>query len=179
MNCNFRAERMLTITPNDLHWLAPDQQGDELCAHGTVTVEDGVHRYVTDNGTWTVSIAALRLLRTITHDHTPSSLVGDHLIPCCGHALNTDSTTGAIVNSGCDNGLNWWVRHESDAVHVQFDADRSWSGTSDAWCSAVVRFADAVEAFYLASLPKEPTEEDDVVAYAAFWKEWRRLRGAR
>jgi hypothetical protein len=41
----------------------------------------------------------------------------------------------------------------------------------------VLEFADQVENFYKASLPKAiPTDDFDRKGYLTFWKEWRRLR---
>lgn len=169
---------MLTITAGAIHWLHPPTSEMELCAHATVAVTDAQKELVAPSRAWTVSMAALHLLRTIERDHTTEAPLATLLIPCCGHALFTDDKTGAIVNIGCDNGLEWWVRHTGRRVDVHFSEHSQWSGSQQEWCAAVVHFADAVEAFYAAAEPKHFSSSHDTFVYEKFWEEWRRLRAA-
>lgn len=60
---------------------------------------------------WTLSAMAMHLLRTLEQDHEPENLVGEHLIPCCGHHIDhlpnnpmfifkvasTDTTSGFVI----------------------------------------------------------------------------------
>ena len=78
----------------------------------------------------------------------------------------------------CPNGVNWWVEHREATVELTFGDGAHVRVPHEEWRHAVVRFADAVLAFYLASAPKELSDPPSHDSYPAFWGEWMTRRGA-
>jgi hypothetical protein len=92
-------------------WLEPEPEMDG-CSHGQlriviggITVLDG-----TDDDT-SINKTALALSRTLKRDHLPDAPVAPHLVfHGCGFAT--------MLESGCDLGANWSVRHQSGQVRL-------------------------------------------------------------
>ena len=152
----------------------------DLCAHGDF--EFRIDGDVLSDGSagrgLTLSAAALYLLRTLSRSHTKGEPVGDHLFPCCGHAMYDLPDQGEVVIVGCSNGEDFEVDHrEGDAsVLVRAAGGREWSVDRDSWQDAVFTFADAVSEFYARSSAKRP-RADDAAGFRAFQAEWERRRG--
>lgn len=160
----------------DLRWIGPEPQHD-LCAHGGIVVMVGGVPFIEDRkADHAVSTGALHLLRAVFSDHTPDAPLAEHLIPHCGHFMVLDPATGDLVNLGCPDGVNWWVRHNRDAVVLTREDGVEARTTPAAWAQAVARFADQVAAFYEASAPREPSGEHASEWFNALWQEWNRLR---
>ncbi len=163
------------IEPCNLHWFPNTPVAQDLCVHGgvVVRVDDVV---LVDDATeeWALSAGALYLLRTLEQDHTPDSLVAEHVLPCCGHAMYAEANSEDVTIVGCPHGRNWRVVHEESSVHLEFDGGVRVTVSRADWREAVVRFADAVQKFYATSEPKEPTDQVDAAGFAAFQKERKR-----
>lgn len=174
----------LVLESTNLGWLGDGHKADwDQCAHGTVTCAIG--RVAVTSRNCNVTAAALFLLRTLEHDHTPLESVApsNQLFPCCGHSpwVATDGRFPTI-NLGCDNGDELWVRHAADGVVIT-QGELSERVSGEQWHEAVVSFADKVRAFYDVSPPRRRARGSDVDAmenagWDAFWVEWieRRMR---
>ena len=81
---------MITLMPTRMHWIRDDGTDDpsDLCAHSPVRFEVGDKILVApDHGDFTVSAAAIYLLRTLERNHTSDAPVGDQLFPCSGFVV--------------------------------------------------------------------------------------------
>ena len=172
---------MVTLQLHRPHWIKDD--GDDpadQCAHGFVELTvNGVHVCSASDGEWTVSAAALFLLRTVTADHTMADPVteGNFLIPCCGFVVwvREDARYPCYV-FGCNGGVSPEIRHRDGMVQVSLGAESAGVPLSE-WAGAVLRFSDQVQAFYDSSMPKdELDDEHDREGWACFWQEWRARR---
>lgn len=169
------------LSPVHLRWIKGSKDDPEdLCAHGDFEFRIGGD--VLSDGSagreLTLSAAALYLLRTLSRSHTRDEPVGDHLFPCCGHAMYDLPDQDEVVIVGCPDGEDFEVDHrEGDAlVLVRAAGGLEWSVDRDSWRDAVCTFADGVSEFYAMSSPKRPTA-DDAAGFRAFQAEWERRRG--
>ena len=166
---------MLSITPHNLHWLSVEAPQVDLCAHGGVVLSREDHILVDQRSeNWTLSAAALMLLRTLTEDHTADHRVGEHLFPCCGHAMYEQAGSADVLIVGCSNGLDWEVAHRDGKVELGLKDQPTITVPASEWNTAVLAFSEAVEAFYAASAPKEPSGHDDAKGFQVFRAEWKR-----
>jgi hypothetical protein len=170
---------MLTINATNLHWLSIEVPEHDLCAHGGLVIRRGKEVLVNDaEEVWTLSAAALFLLRTLDQDHTSESRVAEHLFPCCGHFMIAEENTEDVVIIGCPHGRDWSVIHQGDRVVLNFDDESTVILPWSEWRDAVAEFSRPIEIFYEKSAPKIPGE-DDVPGFTAFRAEWkRRIRAA-
>lgn len=170
---------MLTLLPTHLHWIKDDQQDDprDLCAHSPVQFElHGRSLLPPAAGSFTVSAAAIYLLRTLAREHTPAAPVGEHLFPCCGHALY-DLGDADVVILGCPQGANVWVtRPDERTVRLILEEGEQHEVNAGEWSAAVLSFADRIQQFYQHAAAKQPSHED-AAGYAKLWSEWQRRRG--
>ena len=68
----------------DLHWINNEDDPTDLCAHGKVYLRIGDEILSNEeSGNWTLSAAALSLMRTIKTDYKTGDF-GSQLLPCCG-----------------------------------------------------------------------------------------------
>ncbi len=166
---------MLSITPCNLRWLETEIESHDLCCHGGVTISTAGSVLVDQaNANWTLSAAALYLLRTLEADHVVEPKVCDHMFPCCGHVFIPVENGGGVVVVGCPNGFDFDVRHCADGVRLRFEGADEVLVPEAEWRSAVIRFADIIERFYASSDEKTPQVDAD--GYRAFWLEWRDRR---
>ena len=160
-----------------LQWLAGTPPETDLCAHGQVAVRLGNGVLSDETDTWTVSAAALFLLRTLTTDHTAARPVWDQLLPCCGFTMWPDATSGDVLVLGCPRGVDWWVEHHGPHVQLTAPGGEPVLVPFGEYLAQVLAFADQVEAFYQISAPKHvPDDALDAQGYALFWAEWHRRR---
>lgn len=164
----------------DPHWICSGDQPDDLCAHGHVYLKIG-EQVVSDyeSADWTVSSAALSLLRTLTNDYVKDEY-SNQLLPCCGFFLIADDEEESVIIQGCDTGIDWEIVH-LDAERIQHTLENGYSAIipTAIYRSAVLEFADEVEQFFINSQPKNlPTDAFHLKGYLTFWKEWHRLRDA-
>ena len=147
--------QMLILEPTRLHWIKDDGLDDpcELCAHAPVRFEiDGASVVSPANGDVAVSAAAIYLLRTLESNHTPSSPVGEHLFPCCGHAMY-DTGDDEVFIMNCPKGSNVDVQHEGDSVQINTKDGRIFIVPCDEWRIAVYAFSDTL------NVRRQETEE--------------------
>lgn len=170
---------MPTLTLVEPHWVDKNTPMDDQCAHGRVLLSVHGHELVTpQDGDFTVSAAALHLLRTLEHDHTRQSRVAldGQLFPCCGFCIvvNEDLPFPSVA-LGCPSGVDLRVVHAPDGISLQRDgAEVEHLVPEDAWRQAVVAFAEAVVAFYEREAPKNPIEDEtDRRGWQVFREEFR------
>jgi hypothetical protein len=169
------------LSPVDLRWInGSEDDPADLCAHGDF--EFRIDGEVLSDGSagreLTLSAAALYLLRTLSRSHTKDEPLGDHLFPCCAHAMYDVPDQDDVAIVGCFNGVDFEVDHRDGgtSVLVRGADGRGWSVDRQSWRDAVFAFADAVSEFYARSSPKRPAA-DDADGFRAFQDEWERRRG--
>jgi hypothetical protein len=128
------------------------------------------------DGEWTVSAAALYLLRTLSQPHTKLQPIAEHLFPCCGNGIFEVEGQDDVQIVGCNSGIDFEVVQIDDEVLLTAkDGDQHRVTVSD-WRRAVYEFSDAVRAFYAASPPKEPEDDWEQRSFRKFLSEWSRRR---
>ncbi len=163
------------IDADRFSWICgPEDDPDDLCLHGHVTVQIG-DTILEDDGT--VSATALYLLKTLTEDKVMDR--NDiQMIPCCGFFLIANQDLSQVCISGCDNGTDWSTIHEGDRVRLILPSGQEETVELSEYREEVFRFADKIEAYYLSCKPKNiPKDEFDRNGWTAFWNEWHRRRG--
>ena len=165
---------MITLRPTNLHWIngSTDDPAD-LCAHGGVELEIGSDVLV-QGGNWTLSAAALYLLRTLSRPHTKSEPITEFLFPCCGHGMFDVEGQDDVLILGCNSGVDLEVVRNGNEFLLTAADGRQHRVTAADWTRAVCEFSDAVQAFYAGASPKEPA--DDIDGFQKFLSEWSRRR---
>lgn len=159
------------IDVDEFTWICgPEDDPEDLCLHGHVTVKIGDTALEYDG---TVSATALYLLKTLTED----KVMSEHdiqMVPCCGHFYVPNKDLSQVTISGCDNGLDWSVIHENDGVRLILPSGQSeWISLRE-YQAEVLHFADKVAGYYQSCQPKKiPEDEFTRNGYIAFWNEWR------
>lgn len=161
-----------SINVDNFTWICgPEDDPEDLCLHGHVTVKIGKAAMEYDG---TVSATALYLLKTLTED----KLMSEHdiqMVPCCGHFYIPNKDLSQVTISGCDDGLDWSVVHENGGVKLILPSGESEWVSQQNYQAEVIRFADKVESYYNSCQPKNvPDDEFTRNGYVAFWNEWRR-----
>ena len=112
-------DKQFQIEILDIHWLENTPEEIDLCVHGQVKVKIG-DEVIVDKGEkenhWTLSAMAMHLLRTLEKNHQEDDLVGEHLIPCCGHHIDHLDSELDVHIQGCFTGINFWVKHQNKAI---------------------------------------------------------------
>jgi hypothetical protein len=164
----------ILLRPTGFHWLYAGPA--DLCAHSPVQLVVNSAPLVTpEAGDWTVSAAALFLLRTLTQAHNASSRVGDQLFPCCGFTMYDVDTPDVVVQS-CLSGVDFAVERHGETVQLtQLDGTVHRVPFVD-WRIAVCAFSDAVREFYDSEPPREPADDVDARGFRVFLGEWARRR---
>ncbi len=167
--------KKFSIDATNLHWI--DGTADyphDLCLHGDATAYIGNERFDYDA---TVSASALYLLKTLTEDHIINH--DNQMLPCCGHFFVPDEKLENVVISGCDNGIDWTVKHSGKNVILITEKGRKTKLPLEEYKQEVYKFADKIENYYKICSPKiVPKEEFYRNGYIAFWNEWHRRRNA-
>ncbi len=172
---------MIVLEARDLGWIkGPEDDPSDQCAHGRVMFQINDTLFLRpEDGVWTVSTAALYLLRTLEHSHVAADPVAESnlLFPCCGHTAWLHDGKFKVICMGCDSGVDPEVINRGDLVTVRTaDGSEETVGFED-WEAALFRFADQVQAFFRRCSPKiAPEDEDDRRGWAAFWDEWEARR---
>ncbi|WP_223963799.1 hypothetical protein [Paraburkholderia sabiae] len=133
------------------------------------------------DGTWTVSAAALYLLRTFSSDHGEGLTVADqnYLFPCCGFNAWKLPEDERVVCIGCPNGLDVEVIHKNGSLVELRKRDVVECVSVDMWTRAVLGFAMQIRQFYQDSRRKAYIADDfDRSGWDAFWKEWSELEAS-
>ena len=163
---------MFQIEAIELKWFeSVEDERMDLCLHGRGIAQIGDETFECD---CTVSSTALYLLKSLTEDHPNSK--SNQMFPCCGFSIYPCKDTGNVDICGCPNGVDWSVIHDGDKVRLVTEAGKEVIIAIDEYREAVYSFADKIESFYSASPPKMPYDEEERIAYTAFWDEWKRRR---
>jgi hypothetical protein len=169
---------MIILRPTDLHWIggSTDDPAD-LCAHSGVEFSVGKTTLIKpSDGDWTVSAAALYLLRTLSQPHTKERPIAEHLFPCCGNGIFEIEGQDDVQIVGCNSGIDLTVEQiEEEVLLTAKDGTQYRVAVSD-WRRAVCEFSDAVQAFYTASSPKKPEDDWEQRSFRKFLSEWSRRR---
>jgi hypothetical protein len=173
-------DKQFEIELIDIHWLDNTPEEIDLCAHGQVKVRIGneiiVDRREKENH-WTLSAMAVHLLRTIENNHDTKNLVGEHLIPCCGHHIDHLENNTDVHIQGCFTGINYWVKHIDENIQLTTESNTEILIPRDEYKNEVIAFVDKVEEFYKNSKPKQmPDDKYDRTGYEMMWNEWKRRR---
>lgn len=173
-------DKQFEIELLDIHWLEDTPEENDLCAHGQVKVIIGneiiVDRREKQNH-WTLSAMAVHLLRTIENNHDLENLVGEHLIPCCGHHIDHLENSIDVHIQGCFTGINYWVKHIDENIQLTTESNTEVVIPINEYKTEIINFVDKVEEFYEKSKPKKlPDDKYDKTGYELMWKEWQRRR---
>jgi hypothetical protein len=181
---------MIILRPTNLHWIkGTDDDPADLCAHSGVDFRVDDDALVAQNdGDWTVSAAALYLLRTLS----PSQLKDErwcsheHLFPHCGHSMIDIESEDDVIIVGCSNGIHFDVVRDGDTIRItrmsgqthQVRSGQTYHVGFEGWRDAVCAFSDAVQSFYAASSTKRPCGEQETRGFEKFMAEWSRRRSS-
>jgi len=167
---------MIILMPREMTWIkGQTDDPNDLCAHGKVQFEiNGETLVSVHEGEWTVSAAALYLLRTLEKDHTQESPMFEHVIPCCGFSMYDIEGEENVLIIGCPNGIDFEIRHLDNHVEIKRDGKETCVVTNDAWNRAVINFSEAVNQFYKSSSPKTPHDEEATKGFNKFRAEWQK-----
>ncbi|GHC67809.1 hypothetical protein [Roseibacillus persicicus] len=167
---------MISIVPTRLHWIGDDGEDDpqDYCAHSPVDFQvDGRQLVGPDDGDWTVSASAIRLLRSVFSNHKSDLTTEEHVFPCCGHGI-WPNKRGGVTISGCPNGVDFAILHQESKIELTM-SDGPVRVSYDEWRTAVLDFSTAVRDFYDQSEPKDLSPEMEPEGYIAMIKEWDEL----
>jgi len=167
-------EVLFSIQYEGFEWLggAADDPED-LCLHGMVSVRMGAESFAY---LCCASASALRMLKTLTENHEVTNS-GEQMLPCCGHGMIANEAMDTVSIIGCDNGIDWTVRHEDSEIRLITATGRQVVIDSALYRKEVLRFTDAVEVFYKSCSAKIlPQDEIGRDGYQDFWNEWYRRR---
>jgi hypothetical protein len=168
---------MITLRPTNLHWIDSINDAADLCAHSGVDFRIGDSILVKpSDGDWTVSAAALYLLRTLSQRHTKQQPITEYLFPCCGNGIFEIEGQDDVQIVGCNSGIDFEVSRMDDAVILRADDGTQHRIAFSDWKKAVCEFSDSVQAFYAASSPKEPEDAWEQRSFRKFLSEWSRRR---
>jgi hypothetical protein len=167
---------MIRLEAHSLRWVHGDlDDPDDQCAHGDVEfVANGTTLVPPGEADWTLSAAALYLLRALTSDHTADAPVAEanFLFPCCGFTAWAEEGRYPVVLVGCPRGVDVWVSHGPGGVSLSSQAGEE-TVSEEEWKAAVLGFVGQVEEFYRQCSPKwQPLDEEDRAGWAIFWGEW-------
>lgn len=153
-----------------LYWIDGSQDNKEdLCLHGDLEIRlnDQIVQYSP-----TVSVAGLRLLRSLFEDHQGGS--GEQLFPCCGNTMLANEQVNRVEILGCDQGLDWSIKHEAGLVTIEADGNLKTTYYYLQYKKEVLNFIKQIEGFYKKAGERIlPEDEIDREGYLAFWKEWK------
>ena len=162
---------MIVLEPKNLTWITERKDDSEdLCAHGKVRFEiDGVKIVSVDDGEWTVSAAALYLLRTLDSEYAKKTPSFEQIFPCCGFSMY-DTEDKDVVIIGCPSGIDLQIMRHGNNVEIQAKGKNAITVSYSAWRDAVVSFSKTVRAFYASSSPKKPFDVEAQKGFNKFWK---------
>ncbi len=167
------------IQLHSLCWLEGQDEANDLCAHGRLDVVVGDDALCTPaSGEWTLTAAALHLMRTTEVDYAIGDF-GGQLIPCCGFSMIPDENQRRVFAFGCATGIDWSVRHDRmlGVVVLTTNSGREHLVDAAVYRKEIAQLADAVERFYTSSAPKKTRDTaEERAGFLLLWEEWARLR---
>lgn len=163
------------IDATKLCWIDGSKDNPEdRCLHGHAVAYIGREKLEYD---CTVSATALFLLKTLTENHILHE--GNQMLPCCGHFYVPDKELENVYISGCDNGIDWTVKHNGNNVILILENGTETIVPLEEYRQEVYQFADKIENYYKSCSPKIlPDDKFICDGYTAFWNEWHRRRNA-
>lgn len=169
---------MISLRPTNLHWIkGTADDPTDLCAHSGVEFQiDGDLLVQESDGDWTVSAAAVHLLRTLSQPHLKREPLAEHLFPHCGHGMFDVVGQDDVLILGCNLGVDFEVVQVGAAYSLTAADGRRHRIAASDWRRAVCEFSDAVQAFYAASSPKQPSDDADRKGFQKFLSEWSQRR---
>ena len=169
---------MILLLPTRLHWIN-DSSDDpcDLCAHSPVLFQIGEESLIRpEDGVWTVSAAALYLLRTLSQSHINSQRVAEHLFPCCGNGIFEVEDNDDVLILGCNSGIDFQIIQNGSCVEINTMHHDRYHVSLTEWKKAICAFSDSVWDFYESSSPKIQEGNFERRSYARFMSEWPRRR---
>ena len=169
---------MIILRPTNLTWINGSlDDATDLCAHSSIDFRIGDTVLVKpSDGDWTVSAAALYLLRTLTQPHTKQQPITEFLFPCCGNGIFEVEGRDDVQIVGCNSGIDFEVLCIDDEVILTDRDGTQFKVALSEWRRAVCNFSDSVRAFYSASSPKEPEDIWERRSFPKFLAEWSHHR---
>ena len=168
---------MIVLRPTNLHWIDGIDDSADLCAHSGVEFRIGASVLIElRRGDWTVSAAALYLLRTLSRPHTKQQPITEYLFPCCGNLIVEVEGEDDAMIVGCNSGIDFEVEQVGSEILLTARDGAQHRVTVSDWRGAVCEFSDAVQAFYRASSPKQPEDDWEQRGFGKFMSEWTRRR---
>ena len=169
---------MITLKAHELGWVkGPADDPADQCAHGSVELTVNGTAFIRPrDGEWTVSAAALFLLRTLSFDHSQEVPISEanFLFPCCGHTVFPFKGKFDVIVQGCCNGIDINVRHKDGKVTLA-GSYRNEKVTESEWKEAVLGFATQIRDFYKSCSPKNRIKNDEErKGWELFWQEWEK-----
>jgi hypothetical protein len=166
---------MITLQAETKTWLNTSEDcPSDLCAHGTIRFSIDGMTVVSPDNEWTISAAAIYLLRTLDNSHTPDAPVCEHLFPCCGFTMYDMDGDDDVFIMGCVNGIDCSVIHRDDSIEITTVSGETRSVSKTEWKKAVLHFSSDVRGFYDASADKTPHDDVERKGFAKMMSEWER-----
>ena len=168
---------MITLQLHRPHWIKDEgDDPEDQCAHGSLEFRVGDQEFVSiDDGDWTVSAAALFLMRTVTANYSPGDSLAEEnfLIPCCGFTIfPSEKTEFPFYIVGCDTGVDPTIKHENEEILISLGEKQAIVSCLD-WARAVLSFVEQVEGFYKSSAKKVAiSDELAKQGWDFFWADW-------
>ncbi|MBG0788235.1 MAG: hypothetical protein H0S79_24365 [Anaerolineaceae bacterium] len=174
---------MIILEPRNMHWIRDIVDDDkDVCAHGNIYFEvNGTTLVDGSSEDFTVSGAALYLLRSLEADYIAEKEVNNQIFPCCAHGMFAFDNEEDVLIIGCSLGTDFDVLHRLGRIVIVFNGKR-YRVSEKEWRKAVLHFSDMVKAYYNSCSPKDISEwdEENTHAYEVFLAEWdRRVKAAR
>jgi hypothetical protein len=127
------------------------------------------------DGDWTVTAAALYLLRTLSQPHNKAEGIGDQF-PSCGNGIFEVEGQDDVLIIGCNSGIDFAVVQVGDEVLLTAEDGTEHHVAFADWRTAVYKFSDVVQSIYKSSSPKELEDDSDRRSFEKFMAEWSRRR---
>lgn len=180
------------IRSSKLDWLGDDEIRTH-CLSAAVEIElNGCVLEIPNDELFTISTAALLLLRSLHEDVSIS--IDDHLewnqmIPHCGYVM-VESQQEVNFYGTCPVGISWSVEHIDRNVRLfdflsSFGTDMEVTQHDDLvyipwvdYASEILRIANEVQAFYQNASPKRFDDQETKQAYEQYWREYESLMKA-
>lgn len=153
-----------------------NEQGDDpedLCLHGDVKAYIGDEVF---ECSCTISAMALRLLKTLTEEHTIPN-AEQQMLPCCGFFMIPNENLDSVIITGCAYGIDWNVYHENGRIKIVTESGKVTVVDKLDYEKEVHRISDEIEMYYKRCKSKVlPTDTFCRNGYIAYWNEWHRRR---
>jgi hypothetical protein len=159
------------------HWINnSEDDANDQCAHGQILFQVNNSTIIApEDGDFTVSAAALFLLRTLEQNHTPDNPVCEEnlLFPHCGHSVWPHNGKYDVICIGCDIGVDLRIDHDKNAKAISIIGKSTELVKLQEWKVSICKFVNQVQSFYQSSTTKiESEDEHERLGWRLFWKEW-------